>query len=185
MLVGTCPSGIRNARKFNEELWMQNSTNDSRSDRPLLSTSYNGSSDSSNPDHNGSTDNLNLAQNFLSTGVDPEQFGYGEPDVDENGNPYVDMYFEAEAAKLIIGAAVPAGHSARLRMYTKADQKKAVIERDTDNLTSEEMENISRKLKRPYMKDSKYGSSTHVLRDDPVKEPETFWMSGGFANRNG
>ena len=78
--------------------------------------------------------------------MDPEQFGYGEPDVDENGNPYVDIYFEAEAAKPITGAAVPAGHSARLRMYTKADQKKAVIERDTDNLTSAEIEKHSREV---------------------------------------
>ena len=38
----------------------------------------------SNPDYNCSSADLNLAQNFLSTGANPEQFGYGEPDVDEN-----------------------------------------------------------------------------------------------------
>ena len=77
--------------------------------------------------------------NFLCAGVDSEQYGYGEPEIYEDGNPCVDTYFEADAAKLITGLQVPNGHIARLRNFTKVDYKKAVIERDMDNLTSEEM----------------------------------------------
>ena len=70
---------FEDAGRFDEYPWLQ------------PASTYIGSADTSRPDYSGSTDNPNLAQNFLSIGVDPEQFGYGEPDVDENGNPYVDI----------------------------------------------------------------------------------------------
>ena len=59
----------------------------------------------------------------------PKQYGYGEPEIDEDGSPYVHKYFEA----------VPEGHSARLRTLTKVDQKKAVIEQNMGSLTNEEI----------------------------------------------
>ena len=60
------------------------------------------------------------------------------PEVDHDGNPYVDIMFPEEQAKLILGAPPPEGYTARLRFYLNNPVKRAVVERDTDDLTPEE-----------------------------------------------
>ena len=59
-------------------------------------------------------------------------------DVDEEGNPYVDMEFPEESAKLIVDEMPPPGHIAKLRVYLNQPVKRAVVETDTELLSPDE-----------------------------------------------
>ena len=79
------------------------------------------------------------AWHFLVAGADPEGT-YAQPEVDAEGNAYVEILFPGDFHKLILDgppeATLPGG-CARLRVYT-AQAKRAVVERDTDLLTADE-----------------------------------------------
>ena len=58
-------------------------------------------------------------------------------DVDESGQPYVEMLFPGDTAKLIVDQQPLAGHTAALLVYT-THNKKTVVETDTDLLTDDD-----------------------------------------------
>eukprot|EP00973_Karenia_brevis_P051081 7092998-Karenia_brevis.AAC.1 len=59
---------------------------------------------------------LDTVHHYTAWSADPASFA--QPEVDSEGNTYVDIHFFGENAKLITGQAVPPGCSARLRTYT-------------------------------------------------------------------
>lgn len=63
---------------------------------------------------------------------------YAEPDQDHLGNTYHDIAFPGDMAKLILDAPPPEGYTAVLRVY--AEVKRAVVVREDDLLTPEEMQ---------------------------------------------
>ena len=60
-----------------------------------------------------------------------------ERDTDTDGNPYVEMLFPGDTAKLILDAPPPVGHTAAMLVYN-THSKKSVVETDQDLLTNEE-----------------------------------------------
>ena len=58
-------------------------------------------------------------------------------DVDESGQPYVEMLFPGDTAKLILDQPPPAGHTAAPLVYN-THSKKAVVETDQDLLSDDE-----------------------------------------------
>eukprot|EP00973_Karenia_brevis_P093238 12416350-Karenia_brevis.AAC.1 len=66
---------------------------------------------------------LDVIHHVTAWSADPAAFA--QPEVDSEGNAYVDMYFIGDIAKLITGQAVPPGCFARLRTYTTVDVKRA------------------------------------------------------------
>ena len=73
---------------------------------------------------------------YQAFGADTEE--YGKPDIDVNGNTYHEIMFPDDTAKLIADAPAPPGYSTRLRIYPAV--KRAVVERDDDILTPNELQ---------------------------------------------
>lgn len=79
----------------------------------------------------------------LSTEADISELGV--PDKDPSGNAYGELLFPRDRHKLLLASRTPPGHSARLRIYL-ARPKKAVVERDTDVLTRDEMKTRAKEV---------------------------------------
>ena len=72
---------------------------------------------------------------YHTVGADPEHML--SPDIDAEGNSYVEILCPGDAAKLLVSTPPPPEQCARLRVYL-GGVKKAVIDRDTDLLTNDE-----------------------------------------------
>ena len=81
---------------------------------------------------------------YVSFAADPSVLNAVE-EIDDQGNYFVEMLFSDSAAKLILDCPPPDGYCARLRVYV-ANLKKAVVDRDTDLLTSDEYRNFAREV---------------------------------------
>ena len=109
--------------------------------------------------------------NFLT--ADADERHYGEVELDDDGNCYIEMRFRDETAKLISGPPVPEGSCMCMRVYL-ASVKKPVINRDTDLLNPEgNATHTTLKFMLPYTKSSRYGMNMTASADDHARERTT------------
>ena len=76
---------------------------------------------------------MDLHLHYTTFNADSTQYGSID-DVDNNGNPYVEMLFPGDTAKLLVDEEPPEGYVATLQVFLVPLQKAAVT-RDTDLLT--------------------------------------------------